>query len=343
MTRVDGTSAPTADATAGAVGTLDGVTDRTAPPRLVLGTMTFGDTVDEAAAGLMLDTARDAGVTWIDTANAYVGGTTETMLGRLLAGRRDQVVLASKAGMPHADAGGLPPLSAVALRASVEASLRRLGTDRLDLFYLHQPDRLTPLDETLSTVASLVAEGKVLSLGVSNYAAWQIGDVERVADAVGAPRPVVAQQLCNLVARRLDDEYLEFASVHRIETMVYNPLGGGLLTGRHRFDERPTDGRFGDSALAEMYTKRYWDAGLFAAIDRLSDVAAEAGVTLVELALRWVAYRPEVGSVLLGGSRASQLRDNVAAVAAGPLPDDVVAACDEVGRSLRGPMPPYAR
>jgi aryl-alcohol dehydrogenase-like predicted oxidoreductase len=268
---------------------------------------------------------------------------TETLLGRLLAGRRDEVVLASKAGMPHADAGGLPPLSAVALRASVEASLRRLGTDRLDLFYLHQPDRLTPLDETLSTVASLVAEGKVLSLGVSNYAAWQIGDVERVADAVGAPRPVVAQQLCNLVARRLDDEYLEFASVHGLETMVYNPLGGGLLTGRHRFDETPADGRFGDSALAEMYTKRYWDADLFAAIDRLSGVAAQAGVTLVELALRWVAYRPEVGSVLLGGSRPEQLTANVAAIADGPLPDEVVAACDEVGRSLRGPMPPYAR
>ncbi|NRD25034.1 aldo/keto reductase [Frigoribacterium sp. VKM Ac-2836] len=323
--------------------TVDGTTARTAPPRLVLGTMTFGDTVDEATAGRMLDIARDAGVTWIDTANAYVGGATESMLGRLLAGRRDEVVLASKAGMPHADAGGLPPLSAEALRASVEASLRRLGTDRLDLFYLHQPDRLTPLDETLSTVAALVAEGKLLSLGVSNHAAWQIGDVERVAEAVGAPRPVVAQQLCNLVARRLDDEYLEFATVHGLETMVYNPLGGGLLTGRHRFDETPTGGRFGDSALAEMYTKRYWDAGLFAAVDRLSGIAAEAGVTLVELALRWVAYRPQVGSVLLGGSRPEQLTANVAAIADGPLPDEVLTACDEVGRSLRGPMPPYAR
>ncbi|WAC51394.1 aldo/keto reductase [Frigoribacterium sp. SL97] len=346
MTRTDTarTDANPLDPTAlDAADTVAEAATRPAPPRLVLGTMTFGDTVDEATAARMLDTARDAGVTWIDTANAYVGGSTETMLGRLLAGRRDEVVLASKAGMPHADAGGLPPLSAVALRASVEASLRRLGTDRLDLFYLHQPDRATPLDETLSTVAALVAEGKVLSLGVSNYTAWQIGDVERVADAVGAPRPVVAQQLCNLVARRLDDEYLEFASVHGLETMVYNPLGGGLLTGRHRFDETPADGRFGDSALAEMYTKRYWDADLFAAIDRLSGVAAEAGVTLVELALRWVAYRPEVGSVLLGGSRPEQLTANVAAVAAGPLPDEVVAACDEVGRQLRGPMPPYAR
>ncbi|ROS57656.1 aldo/keto reductase [Frigoribacterium sp. PhB118] len=346
MTRTDTARTATTPVDPTALDAADTVAEaatRPAPPRLVLGTMTFGDTVDEATAARMLDTARDAGVTWIDTANAYVGGTTETMLGRLLAGRRDEVVLASKAGMPHADAGGLPPLSAVALRASVEASLRRLGTDRLDLFYLHQPDRATPLDETLSTVAALVAEGKVLSLGVSNYAAWQIGDVERVADAVGAPRPVVAQQLCNLVARRLDDEYLEFASVHGLETMVYNPLGGGLLTGRHRFDETPADGRFGDSALAEMYTKRYWDADLFAAIDRLSGVAAEAGVTLVELALRWVAYRPEVGSVLLGGSRPEQLTANVAAVAAGPLPDEVVAACDEVGRQLRGPMPPYAR
>jgi aryl-alcohol dehydrogenase-like predicted oxidoreductase len=331
------TSTTTADATVPA--------SAPAPPRLVLGTMTFGDTVDEATAAEMLSTSQEAGVTWIDTANAYVGGRTEAMLSRLLAGRRDEFVVASKAGMPHADAAGRPPLSAGALRDSVEASLGRLGTDRLDLFYLHQPDRLTPLAETLGVVADLVAEGKVLALGVSNYAAWQIGDLERVADEVGAPRPVVAQQLCNLVARRLDEEYLEFAAVHGVETMVYNPLGGGLLTGRHRFDQRPSEGRFGDSALAAMYTGRYWDEQLFAAVDRLDRIAGDAGLGggLVELAMRWVAWRPGVGSVLLGGSRASQLRENVAAIGRGPLDTDVLTACDEVGASLRGPMPAYAR
>ncbi|WP_018762015.1 aldo/keto reductase [Arthrobacter sp. 135MFCol5.1] len=311
--------------------------------RLVLGTMTFGDTADEATAGRMVEEALAAGITTIDTANAYVGGTTEEMLARLLKGKRDAVILASKAGMPHADHGSNAPLSAAGLRASVEGSLRRLGVDSLDLFYLHQPDRATPLAETLSTVAALVAEGKIGALGVSNFAAWQIADVIHTAREVGAPQPVVAQQLYNLVARRLEEEYLEFAATHDMHTMVYNPLGGGLLTGKHSFDAKPTEGRYGDSKLAAMYTQRYWDKQLFDAIGELSRIAADADVTLAELSLRWLAYRKGVGSMLLGGSKVEQLRANIAAVANGPLPADVVDACDAVGTSLRGPMPAYNR
>ncbi|GAA1365349.1 aldo/keto reductase [Arthrobacter rhombi] len=310
---------------------------------LVLGTMTFGDTVDEATAARMLDTALDAGIRHLDTANAYVGGETETMLARLLSGRRDEVFLASKAGMPHADAGDDALLSPAALRRSVEASLARLGTDRLDLFYLHQPDYSTPLEETLTAVAELATEGKILALGVSNYAAWQIADVQRVAASVGAPTPVVAQQLYNLVARRIEDEYLPFAAAHGVRTMVYNPLGGGLLTGRHSFGERPAEGRFGDSRLAAMYTQRYWDATLFEAIDALSSLATDAGLTLIELSLRWLAHHPGVDSLLLGGSKPAQLESNIAAIAAGPLPEDLIAACEAVGVSLRGPMPAYNR
>lgn len=311
--------------------------------RLVLGTMTFGDTADEATAGRMVEEALDAGITTIDTANAYVGGTTEEILSRLLKERRGDVILASKAGMPHADAGGRPPLSKAALRASVEGSLRRLGVETIDLFYLHQPDRATPLTETLSTVAELVAEGKIGALGVSNFAAWQIDDVLHVSREVGAPQPVVAQQLYNLVARRLEEEYLEFAATHNVHTMVYNPLGGGLLTGKHSFDAKPTEGRYGDSKLAAMYTQRYWDRQLFDAIEELSRIADGSGIALAELSLRWLAYRKGVGSMLLGGSKVEQLRANIAAVANGPLPTDVVEACDAVGTSLRGPMPAYNR
>ena len=238
--------------------------------RLVLGTMTFGDTVDEATAGRMVDEALDAGITTIDTANAYVGGATEEMLVPPPEGTPRRVILASKAGMPHADHGANSPLSPAGLRASVEGSLRRLGVDSIDLFYLHQPDRATPLHETLATVAELVAEGKIGALGVSNFAAWQIADVIHTAREVGAPQPVVAQQLYNLVARRLEEEYLEFAATHNVHTMVYNPLGGGLLTGKHSFDAKPTEGRFGDSKLAAMYTQRYWDKQLFDAIGELS-------------------------------------------------------------------------
>jgi aryl-alcohol dehydrogenase-like predicted oxidoreductase len=225
----------------------------------------------------------------------------------------------------------------------VEGSLRRLGVDSIDLFYLHQPDRATPLRDTLATVAELFAEGKIGALGVSNFAAWQIADVIHVAREVGAPQPVVAQQLYNLVARRLEEEYLEFAATHNVHTMVYNPLGGGLLTGKHSFDAKPTEGRYGDSKLAAMYTQRYWDKQLFDAIGDLSRIASDAGVTLAELSLRWLAYRDGVGSMLLGGSKVEQLQANIAAVAKGPLPADVVEACDAVGSSLRGPMPAYNR
>ena len=310
---------------------------------LVLGTMTFGDTVDIDGAEAMIDAALEAGITHIDTANGYAGGESERMLAQLLKGRRDQVTLATKAGIPHPDAGDHAPLSAAGLRASVEGSLARLGTDRIDLFYLHQPDRAAPLSETLGTVAELVAEGKIGRLGVSNYAAWQIAELNHTADAVGAPRPVAAQQLYNLLARRIEEEYAEFASVTGLTTVVYNPLGGGLLSGRHSFDSDPGEGRFGDSRLAAMYKERYWNAAIFDALQQLTVVAEKAGMPLTELALRWLVAKPAAGPILLGGSKVEHLHSNIAAVAKGPLDADVVAACDDVGAALRGPMPSYNR
>jgi aryl-alcohol dehydrogenase-like predicted oxidoreductase len=276
-------------------------------------------------------------------ANVYSGGEAELMLGRLLKSKHDQVVLASKAGMPHSDCRGFSPLSAEGLRHCVEGSLRRLNVQTIDLFYLHQPDRSVPLEDTLATVAELVAEGKVRALGVSNYSAWQIGDVIQCAESIGAPRPVVAQQLYNLVARRLDEEYMEFAATHAVHTMVYNPLAGGLLSGQFSFELRPTEGRFGNSRIAETYSNRYWLEEFFVAVERLSDIAKQVGITPAALALRWLAFREGVGSVVLGSSKVGHLRDNIAAVASGPLDPDVSLACDAVGADLRGPMPAYNR
>ena len=310
---------------------------------LVLGTMTFGDTVDAAGAARMVDVALEAGITGIDTANGYAGGAAEKILADLLPSRRDRVVLATKAGIPHPDAGDHSPLSAKGLRAGVEGSLGRLGVDRIDLFYLHQPDRAAPVAETLATVAELVAEGKIGALGVSNYAAWQIAELNHAADAAGAPRPVVAQQLYNLLARRIEEEYAEFAATTGLLTMVYNPLGGGLLTGKHSFAEAPSAGRFADSRVAEMYRQRYWNPELFESVAALAEVAEGAGIGLTELALRWLVSKPATGSLLLGGSRVEHLQANLTALDAGPLPADVVAACDAVGAALRGPMPAYNR
>ncbi|MFI8597331.1 aldo/keto reductase [Rothia koreensis] len=310
---------------------------------LVLGTMNFGDTVGHDGAAAMLEASLEAGINAVDTANGYAGGATESMLGELLAGRRENVVLATKAGMPHPDAGEHSPLSEQGLRRSLEGSLRRLRTEKVDLFYLHQPDREASLDETLQTVAALVEEGKIGALGVSNFASWQIAMVNAAADRNGAPRPVVAQQLYNLVARRVEEEYVEFADTSELHTMVYNPLGGGLLSGKHRFDAAPDGGRFGDSRLAEMYKRRYWDEQLFEAIGQLSGIADQAGMPLVELAFRWLISKPVTGSVLLGGSKPHQLHANIDALARGPLDGSLVEACDRVGSVLRGPMPAYNR
>lgn len=310
---------------------------------LVLGTMTFGDTVDAAGAATMVDAALDAGITHIDTANGYAGGESERILADLLTTRRDKVTVATKAGMPNPDAGGHSPLSPEGLRLSVDASLARLKTDYVDLFYLHQPDRATPIADTLTTVAELVKEGKIRALGVSNFAAWQIAEANHVADEVGAPRPVVAQQLYNLLARRIEEEYAEFAEVTGLITMVYNPLGGGLLTGKHSLDATPTEGRFGDSRLAGMYRERYWNTAIFDAIAQLTVIADEAGIPLTELAMRWLVSKPATGPVLLGGSKVEHLRANIAAIGKGALSAELVSACDEVGAALRGPMPNYNR
>lgn len=312
-------------------------------PRAVLGTMTFGDTADHHTAAVLLDLALDAGVTDLDTANGYAGGATEEMLGDLLARRPGRFTVATKAGIPHPDAGGAPPLSPQALRASLEGSLRRLRLDHVDLFYLHQPDPATPLADTVGAVAELAADGLIGRVGVSNYAAWQIAELRHLFAAAGLPGPVVAQQLYSLVARRIDDEYAGFALASGIETMVYNPLGGGLLSGRYTFGAAPDEGRFATSRLSPMYRERYWDARMFEAVGALSAIAADTGVALPELALRWLASRPVVGSVLLGASKPAHLTANLAALARGPLPADVVRRCDDVGHRLRGPMPAYNR
>ncbi|WP_290056471.1 aldo/keto reductase [Amycolatopsis solani] len=313
------------------------------PTRLVLGTMTFGDTADVAAAARMLDTALDAGVTSIDTANAYAGGTTEEILRDLLRERRERIVLATKAGMPHPDIGEHSPLSAAGLRAAVEGSLRRLGTERVDLLYLHKPDRAAPIGETVETLGELLREGRIGAWGISNYAAWQVAELNHAAAVAGVPGPAVGQQLYNLLSRRIEEEYVEFARTAGLPTIVYNPLGGGLLTGKYSFDEPAQGGRFDTSRVAAMYTDRYWNRALFDAVERLSAIAGDAGIGLVELSLRWLCGRPGSDALLLGGSRVEQLQANIDAVARGPLPDDVVAACDEVGDALRGPMPAYNR
>ncbi|WP_420363823.1 aldo/keto reductase [Curtobacterium aetherium] len=309
----------------------------------VLGTMTFGDSVDEPTATEMVDRFLAAGGTGIDTANGYTGGRSEEILGSVLAGRRDDVVLATKVGIPNPDAEGAAPLSAVAIDRCVHASLRRLRTDHVDVLYLHQPDRSTPDEETLAAVRTLVDSGTVRTWGVSNFSAWQIAELRHAAERLGLGAPVLGQQVYSVIATRIDDEYAEYARSTGLGTVVYNPLGGGLLTGRHRPDEQPSEGRFGSSPLAGMYRSRYWNDEVFAAVEQLRTIAEGAGIPMAELALRWTIGRPVVDAVLIGGSRVTNIAANLEALAAGALPEDVQRAVDDVAASLRGPMPAYNR
>ena len=319
---------------------LDGVA--TPLTRIVLGTMSMGDTADAAASEAMLEAAVDAGITGIDCANGYARGTTESLIAPFVRRHRERIVLSTKAGMPHPDAGDNPPLSRAGLTASVEGSLRRLGVESIDLFYLHQPDRGTPVAETMETIAGLHEAGKIKAFGISNYAAWQALEVIQAAEELGTIAPVVGQNVYNLLARRVEDEWVEFAEQHGLLTMCYNPLAGGLLVQAPHGASVPT--RFSAaSSLAEMYKKRYWTPELLAAVAELATVAADAGLSLPELGLRWLVSRPGAGAVLVGGGSTEHLAGNLESLLKGPLPQDVLAACDEISDPLKGVMPAYNR
>ena len=308
--------------------------------RLVLGTMSFGDTVPESIARAIVEAGLAAGITEVDTANTYAGGTGEPMLGRVLAEKLGKVAVSSKVGMQPSD-GDRGPLAREAIIASAEASVQRLGAS-LDTLYLHQPDRSTPLEETLTGVAEVLDRGLAARFGLSNYSAWEMVEIQAISQRLGLPAPRRAQQLYNLLARRLELEFLPYAVDREIETVVYNPLAGGLLTGRYRLEDEPERGRFGDSALAAMYRGRYWNRAQFTALGELQEIAAQAGVPLVELALRWLVDSP-VSAILLGASTPEQLSANIEAVGRGGLDPDVRTAIDTATAPLLAGAPHYAR
>lgn len=309
--------------------------------RVVLGTMTFGTQVDEADAARMVAAARDAGVTMFDTANNYGAGASEEILGRLVRAFRDEVVLCTKAGNAVVQDGRpLRGLGRDALHRALEGSLLRLGVDHVDVFYLHVPDRGTPFLETLESADELVRAGKVRYVAQSNHAAWQVAQMVALAEHRGLARPSTSQPLYNLLSRRIEAEYAECSAHLGLTNVVYNPLAGGLLTGKHSIDEAHEPGtRF----TKTTYQDRYWHPDLFAAVDGLREVARQAGCSLVELALRWVLGRPLTDCVLLGASTPQQLTTNLDATQGGPLDADTLQACDDVWAGIAGAAPPYHR
>ena len=304
--------------------------------------MTFGSQVTEADAARMVDYAIDRGVNFFDTANVYNSGVSEEITGRILGSRRPRVILATKVrgimGKGDDSYGGL---SRSAIRRAVEESLRRLGTDYIDIYYLHMPDRAVPFEETLQAMDDLRTEGKILWIGTSNYAAWQMAEMESYMRRHNATPAKVAQPMYNMLARGIEQEYVEFTDRFRVSNVCYNPLAGGLLSGKQSYDKGPIPGTRFDGN--KMYLDRFWHAAYFKAVDTLKEVAAGLAISMTELALRWICNRNGVQSVILGASKQEHLGENLEASQRGPLPEDALAACDDVWMGLRGPTPQYNR
>ena len=310
--------------------------------RVVFGAMTFGGQTDRAEAEEMVQLSRDAGITFFDTSNNYNDGRSEEILGDIVRPFRDEVLISTKGGstVEQADAS-LRGLGRTAVINAVEGSLRRLGTDYIDVYYLHRPDRNTPIEETLAALHELVQQGKIRQVGQSNFAAWQIAKMIYLARANGWPEMRVSQQMYNLLGRRIEAEYVEAASELELSTIVYNPLAGGLLTGKHTRDGQPEPGsRF----TKDLYRERFWNDTQFTALERLQTIADDAGLTLIELSFRWVLSRPATDAMLLGASGLGQLKANLSAIDGAALDDEALAACDAVWNDLLvGVAPNYNR
>lgn len=308
--------------------------------RLCFGTMTFGAQTNLDDARTMVASCIDAGINFFDTANIYQTGAAETMLGEALKGRRSKVIVATKVRGRMGDAPEQSGLSRKAIRLALEQSLKRLQTDYVDLYYFHQPDYDVPIDESLEAMQALVQQGKVRYPATSNYASWQVAQMLSVAGQKSY-RPVsVAQQMYNLLARGIEQEFLPMAKQMGVSVVAYNPLAAGLLTGKHSRDSIAPGTRFDKN---KMYQDRYWHPQDFDAVDRLKQVAEGEGRSLVSLALNWMLHHTAIESIILGASRLEQLNQNLTAAGEGPLSQGAVERCNDIWRELRGPTPQYNR
>jgi 1-deoxyxylulose-5-phosphate synthase len=308
--------------------------------RLALGTMTFGSQVDEQTAASMVEACLDQGVNFIDTANVYNAGASETILGRVLRRKRDKVVLATKVGIKMAEGPYDKGLSAAAIAKGIEHTLRRLQTDYVDLYYLHQPDYNVPLDESLQALQRLVDSGKVRQVGASNYASWQICQMLWIAESNGW-RPIRAvQPMYNVITRGIEQELLPCCKEFALATVAYNPLAGGLLTGKQTAAAPLTGSRF-DRMPA--YRDRYWHAASFEAVQDLAAAARVENRTPTSLALSWLLHHTPVDCVLIGASRMEHLKENLDAARLPALSPETLAVCEGVWSRIRGVQPQYNR
>jgi aryl-alcohol dehydrogenase (NADP+) len=283
--------------------------------RLVLGTMTFGLQTDEPTSRKILDVAAEAGVNFLDVADVYplgggldTAGRTEEIVGRWLEGKRQRYIVATKAvgkvGPSEWDQGA----SRKHLLDAIDGSLRRLKTDYVDLYQLHSDDPRTPLDETLEALDQIVRSGKARYIGVSNFLAYRLARALGKADARRVTRFVSVQPRYNLLFREIERELLPLAQEEGLAVIPYNPLAGGLLTGKHQQGSAPTPGtRFTLGTAAERYQDRYWHEREFRTVEALRRLADQSGHSLTSLAIAWVLENPAITAPIIGASRPEQL------------------------------------
>ncbi len=310
-------------------------------PRIILGTMNFGEQVDQIAADRMLAMFLDRGYREMDTAYKYVDGASEEMVGRLLTPeRRGKVYLATKAN--PLSGGGLAPEN---ITRQVDTSLRRLKTDCVDLLYLHMPDPKTRIEATLEACEKLFKEGKFRELGLSNYASWQVADIWHLCKRNGWTTPSVYQGRYNAVARDVESELFPAVRNFGIRFYAYNPLAGGLLTGKHsQVGNVPREGRF---VLKSAYMDRFWKKSYFDAIGIIQGASAQAGLSMVQIALRWLLQHsflkgPSGDGVIIAASNLKQWEYNLNSLN-GELPMKVVETIDRAWEKARQDCPSYSR
>lgn len=305
--------------------------------QLCLGTMTFGYQCDEDESFAILDAAMDHGISFMDTVDAYpaggdleTNGRTEEIIGDWMSARgcRDDVILATKffapMGRQRWNRGG----SRKHVMDAIDASLRRLKTDYVDLYQIHFPDDRTPIEETLAALDDLVRVGKVRYVGCSNFDAWQLARANGVAAAQGLRRFDSVQPRYSLLFRNYERDLFPLCELDDIAVIPYNPLAGGFLSGKHSRDAGPQEGtRFTLGNAAARYRERYWKDQQFDTVEQLRPIAADAGIGLVELSIAWVLQNRAVTSPIIGASRPEQLDAPVAAMDV-HLDDDVLAALD---------------
>jgi aryl-alcohol dehydrogenase-like predicted oxidoreductase len=310
--------------------------------RLCLGTMTFGLQCDESDSVAILNRAADGGIDFLDTSDVYplggdlsTRGVTEEILGRWLHGQRDRFIVATKCFAPTGPAPFDGGNSRKHILSAVEASLRRLQTDYIDLYQLHGYDPNTPIDETLSALDDLVHSGKVRYLGCSNFLTYQLVRAVGRTETLRLARLDCVQPRYNLLFRQIEREMLPYCQEEGIGVIPYNPIAGGLLSGKHDSASPPPEGtRFTLGTAAQNYQDRYWHDREFDTVAALRELAQQAGVSLVTLAVAWVLAHPAITAPIIGASRPGQLDASLAAPQYA-LSSDLKRALDDLTHDYR--------